>query len=225
MSVGGAKHVPLVLSGNLESKSRRVPLQIQPPHHPLERIAMDIFYLRRNVESNTSWHEDYFTKWKETCPVKNTEATTIAQILINEFICRFEVPEHLHTDQGRNFEVEIIKEIYNVLNIMKTRTSPYHPQSDGMIERFNRTLVSMLSTVVDQDQKSWDKQLPPLMFAYRTSMQETNPFFGDHELTLSSTFQHGSMSIPETTLSAIAASLWDHPPAYFRGISSTQGPL
>ena len=61
--------------------------------------------------------------------MKNMEATTVARILVHEFICRFGVPEHLHTDQGRNFEAEVIKEICKLLDIKKTRTSPYHPPS------------------------------------------------------------------------------------------------
>ena len=78
----------------------------------------------------------------------NMEAITVARIFVNEFICRFGVPEQLHTDQGRNFESALLKEICKLLGITKTRTTPYHPQSDRMIERFNRTLLNMLSTVV-----------------------------------------------------------------------------
>ncbi len=81
--------------------------------------------------------------------------------------------EHLHTDQGRYFEAELIKRICTLLDIKKPRISPYHPQSDGMIERYIRTLQSMLSTAVDEDQNSWDLQLPLLMLAYGISMQET----------------------------------------------------
>ena len=104
--------------------------------------------------------------------MKNMEAT-VARLLVHEFICRFGVPENLHTDQGRNFEAEIIKEICKLLDIKKIRTSPYHPQSDGMIERFNRTLLNMLSTAVEKNCNDWDMQLPMLLLAYRTSMQET----------------------------------------------------
>ena len=105
--------------------------------------------------------------------MRNMEATTVANILVHEFISRFGVPKYLHTDQGRNFEAGLIKEICSLLDIKKTRTSPYHPQSDGMIERFNRTLLNMLSTSVGRDQRTWDLQLPMLMLAYRTSQQET----------------------------------------------------
>ena len=70
------------------------------------------------------------------------EAITVAKCLVNEFICRFGVPEQLHSDQGRNFESKVIKNVCDLLQIRKTRTSPYHPQSDGLVERFNRTLLN-----------------------------------------------------------------------------------
>jgi len=115
---------------------------------------------------------DYFTKWKDVYPMRNMEATTVANILVQEFISRFGVPKYLHTDQGRNFEAGLIKEICSLLDIKKTRTSPYHPQSDGMIEWFNRTILNMLSTSVDNNQSTWE--LPMLMLAYRTNVQETS---------------------------------------------------
>ena len=85
----------------------------------------------------------------------------------------FGVPKYFHTDQGRNFEAGLIKEMCSLLDIKKTRTSPYHPESDGMIERFNRTILNMLSTSADSNQRTWDLQLPMLMLAYRTSVHET----------------------------------------------------
>ena len=103
----------------------------------------------------------------------NMEAITVARIFVNEFICRFGVPEQLHTDQGRNFESALLKEICKLLGITKTRTTPYHPQSNGMIERFNGTILNMLSMVVLDDEHNWDLHLPTLMMAYRTSRHET----------------------------------------------------
>ena len=70
-------------------------------------------------------------------------------------------------------KILIIKEICQLLGIRKTRTTPYHPQSDGLVERFNRTLLSMLSIVVEEDELSWDLHLPTLLLAYRTSVHET----------------------------------------------------
>ncbi|KII71020.1 Gag-Pol polyprotein [Thelohanellus kitauei] len=64
---------------------------------------------------------------------------------VDQFICRFGAPEIIHTDQGKNFESKLFHHMCNVLGIIKTRTTPYRPQSDGMIEGFNRTLGNMLT--------------------------------------------------------------------------------
>ena len=113
-------------------------------------------------------------KWTEAYPIPNMEAVTVAKCLVHEFICLFGVPEQLNSDQGRNFESKVIKNICDLLQIPKTRTSAYHPQSDGLVERFNRTLLNLLSTAVGDAERDRDVHLPLLMFAYRTSVHETN---------------------------------------------------
>ena len=75
--------------------------------------------------------------------------------------------------KGRQFESTLFREICGVLDMDKTRTTPFHPQSDGLVERFNRTLVDMLSKAVREDQTDWDEQLPLVMLAYRSSIQES----------------------------------------------------
>ena len=95
---------------------------------------------------------------------------------MKEYICRYGVPQYLHTDQGRNFESKLIKEVCELLGIKKTRTSPYHPQSDGMVESFNRTLEAMLSKYVSDNQRDWDVYLPLVMMAYRSSVHEATTF-------------------------------------------------
>ena len=74
------------------------------------------------------------------------EATTVATALVNEMFFRFSPPEQLHLKQGRQFDSRLIKELCSILQIKKTRNSPYHPQGDGLVERFNRTLLDMLAT-------------------------------------------------------------------------------
>ena len=84
----------------------------------------------------------------------NQEAETVANVVVREFISRFGVPRQLHTDQGRNFESKLFQEMCRIMEIDKTRTTPLRPQSDGMVERFNRTLEAMLSKFVDGGQKN-----------------------------------------------------------------------
>eukprot|EP00731_Ephydatia_muelleri_P018300 Em0011g340a len=105
---------------------------------------------------------DYFTKWMEAYPMPNMEAGTVANVFVHHFVSRFGV---LHTDQGRHFESTLMKEVCQLLGIVKTRTTPYHPQSDGLVERFNRTLLNLLSLAASENEQEWDLHLPIVMLA------------------------------------------------------------
>lgn len=104
--------------------------------------------------------------------MKDQEAITVAEILVREMISHFGVPLFLHLDQGRNFKSTVFSEMCRLLGIKKTRTTPLHPQSDGIVDRFNRTLEAQLSKFVDQHQRDWDKHTPPLMMANRTATHD-----------------------------------------------------
>ncbi len=86
---------------------------------------------------------------------------------------RFGVPLQLQSDQGRNFCSNIFTEMCHLLDIKKTQTTPYHPQSDGLVERFNRTLATQLSMFVESHQRDWDEYVPYLLMAYRTAVHES----------------------------------------------------
>eukprot|EP00731_Ephydatia_muelleri_P035359 Em0116g11a len=156
-------------------KHRHAPLQADVSTTPMQRVAMDILGpLPLTPRSNkyVLVIGDYFTKWTEAFAIPDMETVTVARVFVNEFVSRFGAPTHLHTDQGRSFESSLIKELCQLMGIVKTRTTPYHPQSDGMIERFNRTLLSMLRMAAVDDESNWDLKLPCLMLAYRTSVHE-----------------------------------------------------
>ena len=144
--------------------------------NPLQRVAMDILGPLPVTERQNKYVlviSDYFTKWADALPLPNMEAETVAREFVRHFVCLFGAPTYLHTDQGKNFDSKLIKEMCRLLGITKTRTTAYHPQSDGLVERMNRTLLSMLGTLPDGDEDSWDLMLPMVMLAYRTSVQET----------------------------------------------------
>ncbi|KAI5743998.1 hypothetical protein M8J77_024652 [Diaphorina citri] len=139
---------------------------------PFERIAIDVagpFPETNNGNRYILVIMDYFSKWPEAFAIPNQEATTVADCLINHWVSRFGVPLELHSDQGRNFESQVFQEVCSVLGIKKTRTTPLHPQSDGMVERFNRTLLEHLRKVVDDHQREWDKHIPLFLLAYRSA--------------------------------------------------------
>ena len=154
----------------------RAKLQTDITGNPLQRIAMDILGPLPVTTIGNKYVlviSDYFTKWADALPLPNMEAETVAREFVRHFVCVFGAPTYLHTDQGRNFDSKLIKEVCHLLGIIKTRTTAYHPQSDGLVEQLNRTLLSMLGTLPSENEDSWDLLLPMVMLAYRTSVQET----------------------------------------------------
>ena len=113
---------------------------------------------------------DYFTKYTEAIPLPNQEAETVARAL-EEIFARHGMPAVILTDQGSNFESKIIKSICSLFGIEKRRTTPYHPQTDGLCERFNGTLKSLLRKRVNRDRDNWDEQIAAALLAYRSSIQ------------------------------------------------------
>ena len=88
---------------------------------------------------------------------KSTGAETLATVFLDQAVSRFGVPSQLHSDQGANFCSAIIDAMCRQLGIERSRTTAYHPQGNGQVERFNRTLESMLAKVVNDNQNDWDK--------------------------------------------------------------------
>jgi transposase InsO family protein len=145
----------------------------------MERIAVDVMGPLPLSEGGNRYilvAMDYFTKWPEAYPIPTQDAKTVAKILVAEFICRFGVPLELHSDQGTNFESTVFQEVCRLLGIKKTRTTPLHPQSDGMVERYNRTLKRQLSLFVEEHQRDWDVHIPLLLMAYRTAVHNSTKF-------------------------------------------------
>ena len=99
---------------------------------------------------------------------------------MDELFCRFSPPEQLHSDQGRQFESILMKELCKSLHINKTHTTPYHPQGDGLVERFNWTLLDMLATTCKNNPFDWDKHIRKVCMAYNSSVHSSTgytPFF------------------------------------------------
>jgi transposase InsO family protein len=83
---------------------------------------------------------DYFTKWPEAYAIPKQEASTVADALVINFFSRFRAPQELHSNQGCNFESCLTQEILQRLGVSKTCTTPLHPQFEGMVERYIKTL-------------------------------------------------------------------------------------
>ena len=93
---------------------------------------------------------DHFTRYALAYPSKTQTAQATARILWDNFICHYGFPEKFISDQGRNFESDLIKELCKIAGVQKLHTTPYHPQGNGQCERFNSTLCNMLGTLSER---------------------------------------------------------------------------
>eukprot|EP00731_Ephydatia_muelleri_P039162 Em1159g2a len=156
------KTCPTCAARKNPSRKSRAPLQSVTAGYPLQLVAVDIVGPLTPSKTENTYilvASDYFTRWVEAYAIPNQEAVTVANKLVDEFFCRFSVPEQLHSDQGRQFEANVMQEVCRLLQIDKTRTTPYHPQSDGLVERFNRTMLAMLASTVEEDPSNWEQHL------------------------------------------------------------------
>ena len=144
-----------------------------PIGNPWEMLAVDILEvpLSRNNHRYLLVVMDYFTKWADAIPLRNQKATTITDAVVK--ICsNFGMPKILHSDQGRNFESTLFNQVLEAFGIKKCRTTAYHPQGDGMVERFNRSLLQLLRCYVDS-KDDWERYLPLVLYAYRTAQHSS----------------------------------------------------
>lgn len=118
-------------------ESAPVPMQITTPViRPFQKVAMDIVGPLLNTQCGNQYiltFQDHFSNYPEAFAVTNQKAETTARIFVEEIICRHGTPEKLLTDQGTNFVSEILNETCKLLGIEKSETTPYHPQSNGVI--------------------------------------------------------------------------------------------
>ncbi|CAH1229798.1 RTL1 [Branchiostoma lanceolatum] len=119
---------------------------------------------------------DVFTKYINLYAIKSQDASTVADKIFHDFVGQHGVPDQLHSDQGAQYQSRLIAELCKSLQIAKSRTTPYHPQGDGQVERFNRTLKDTLAKCLADHEGDWDKLLPHVALAYNTSVNTTTGF-------------------------------------------------
>jgi len=147
-----------------------VPLQPVIASRPWELVAVDILKVPLSQHGNQYIlvAQDYFSKWPFAMPMPDQKADRIVRILKDQIFSLVGPPAKLHSDQGRNFESHILSELCKAFKVSKSRTTPYHPMGDGLVERMNRTLLSLLRTYTHRE-GDWEEHLQLLLYAYRTT--------------------------------------------------------
>ncbi|XP_037834631.1 uncharacterized protein LOC112450568 [Kryptolebias marmoratus] len=146
---------------------------------PMERVAVDLMGPLNETERHNRYIlvvQDYFSKWVEAYPLSDEQAPTVAEKIVSEWVCRYGAPHSLHSDQGTNFESAVFQSMCELLGIEKTRTTPFRPQSDGQVERFNATLQKILATTAERCHWEWDLMLPYALMAYRATKHSSTGF-------------------------------------------------
>ena len=119
---------------------------------------------------------EYLTKWPEARALKDTKATTVAKFIYEEIICRHGCPKVLLSDQGTPFCNELVDSLCQLMQIRHRLSSAYHPQTNGLTERFNKTLCTTLAKYVSDYGDTWDNFLNAALFAYRTVQNHTTKY-------------------------------------------------
>ena len=161
---------------NDPQRKKRHALQKYTVGARFERIGIDIagpYPETARKNSHILVISDYFSKLVEIFPLPNIRAETVADVLFRGWIKRYGCPREIHSDQGRQFESAVFQEMCKMLEISKTRTTPLHARSDGMVERMNRTMQNMLSKYIQENQKDWDLCLDFIVMAYNTCEHES----------------------------------------------------
>ena len=174
-SVNYCKSCPqccIVMGGGRPGKP---PLQPIPVSRPFQILGIDVMDLPKTQQGNKHVLviQDYLSKWPWVFPIPDQKTVRIVYIVVKEIIPVCGVPEALLSDRGTNLLSYLMKDICQLLEIKKLNTTAYHPQCDGLTERFNRTLKTMLRKHADQHGTQWDQYLHGVLWAYRNTPHES----------------------------------------------------
>lgn len=162
---GSTRKVPLVSAPLIDTPFRRVAVDligpISPPSGTKNRYILTMV--------------DYATRYPEAVALRSIDTETVAEALV-EMFSRVGVPSEILSDRGTQFTSALMREVGRLLGVKQLHTTPYHPQANGLVERFNGTLKGMLKKMCEERPTDWDRYLPAILFAYREAPQDSLGF-------------------------------------------------
>jgi transposase InsO family protein len=160
-----------------KSMNKKTPLAPLPiPDRPNLRIHDDLFGPMLTADSNKKFVlciTDAFTKYAVVTAIANKEAETVADAIYKDWFAKFGIPAQIHTDRGKEFVNKLSAELFQLLNVRHTKTSPAHPQCNAQVEVFNKRVKKFLQSFVDDTTLNWETFLPALAISYNTSYHST----------------------------------------------------
>ena len=152
----------------------------------MEVVCIDYLSIQRSKGGfeNILVFTDHYTRYAQAIPTRNQTAQTMA--LFENFFLHYRFPARIHSDQGANFESQLIQSLCNLTGMKKTRMTPYHPMGNGMVERFNKTLLNMLGTLEESQNADWKSYVLTLTHTYNAAIHDITgfsplfPMFGRH---------------------------------------------
>lgn len=156
----------------------RAPLRSVKTTSPLEIVCIDFWSAELPAGKNVDVLviTDHFTKMAHAFPCHDQSAKQVARQLWDRYFCVYGFPERIHSDQGANFESQLIQELLLIAGVKKSRTTAYHPMGNGIVERFNRTLGSMIRALPPRSKQKWPQMLQTLTFAYNCTAHESTGY-------------------------------------------------
>ena len=151
-----------------KARQPKAPLKNIVATHPLELVHLDFLCLEpgKGQEENVLVITDHFTRYAQAYVTRTQMAQTMAKTLWDKFIVHYGLPKKILTDQGCNFESQLVADLCELMGVRKIQTSPYHPQTNGQCERFNSTLINMLGTLPKEKKSEWKNHIGTLVHAY-----------------------------------------------------------
>src|SRR5579862_2265881 len=123
---------------------------------------------------------EYLTKWPEARAIPDAKASSVVSFFYEDIICRHGCLKEILTDRDTHFVNEMLNSLCDQLGIKHRLSSAYHPQTNGLVERFNRTLCETLAKFANENKDDWDMYIPSALSAYRTKRHSTTrhePFY------------------------------------------------
>ncbi|MEE6463487.1 hypothetical protein FKM82_005933 [Ascaphus truei] len=137
--------------------TRAAPMAHLKSSGPMDLVCMDFLCIEPDTRGigNVLVITDHYTRYAQAFPTKDQRVVTVAKVLWEKYFLHYGLPNRLHSDQVRDFESNLIRELLKLLSITKSQTTPYHPEGDAMPERFNRALLDVLGTLKGSQKTEW----------------------------------------------------------------------